>query len=86
MTGPTNAADTMATLRREIGDMGTCLGLGKPLKRGGLLVNFPFLLFSRIVSRINEDNATRTGEVNLEDHLLVRCPGMMNVIRGQHEN
>ena len=50
------------------------------------LANFPLLLFSRIVSGINEGNATRTSEVDLEDHLLVRCPGMMSVIRGQHEN
>jgi hypothetical protein len=50
------------------------------------LVNFPLLLFPRIVSRINEGNTSRTSEVNLEDYLLVRCPGMMNVICRKHEN
>jgi hypothetical protein len=50
------------------------------------LVNFPLLLFSRIVSRINEGDTSRTGEGNLEDHLLVRCPGVMNVICRKHKN
>ena len=49
-------------------------------------VNFPLLFFSRIVSRIDEGNTSRAGEVNLEDYLLVRCPGMMNVICRKHEN
>ena len=49
------------------------------------LVEFPLLLFSRIVSRINEGNTSRASEVNLEDYLLVRCPGTMNVICRKHE-
>ena len=49
------------------------------------LVNFPLLLFSRIVSRINEGNTSRASEVNLEDYLLVRCPGTMSVICRKHQ-
>jgi hypothetical protein len=45
-----------------------------------------FGFLSRIVSWINKGNTAWIGEVNLEDHFLVRCPGMMNVICGKHEN
>ena len=44
---------------------------------------FRFYFFRGSSAGLMKVMATRTGEVNLEDHLLVRCPGMMRVIRGQ---
>jgi hypothetical protein len=41
-------------------------------------------IFSRIVSRINENNICRASELNLDDCLLVPCPDLMSVIFRKH--